>query len=76
MRNKMITVRHNLFCSPLPSLIVWELIRDYRYRVRNSRDVFSELILGLPLPTLILPELMTMTVTITDTDANLLELDR
>ena len=60
----------------LPTLIVWELIADYRYRLRNSRNLYSQLIVGLPLPTLMLSELITVRITVTDTDFNFLELDR
>ena len=27
--------------APLPSLILWELITHYQYRLRNSRDLLS-----------------------------------
>ena len=47
---------------------------DCRYRIRNSGDLFSSLIMGLPLPTLIFSELITMTVTVTDPDFNLVRI--
>ena len=61
--------------GPLLILIVWELITDYRYRLRNSRNLFSYLIMGLLLPTFIFSELITMTITVTDADLNCPELD-
>ena len=55
----------------LQTLIVWELITDYRYRLRNSRTTLSQLIVVLPSPTLIfVSELITVRVTVADTDFN------
>ena len=44
--NQTITVT-----EPLPTVIVWELILDYRYRLSNSQNLLSQLLMGLPLPT-------------------------
>ena len=32
----------------IADLIGWELITDYRYQLRNSRNIFSRLVAGLP----------------------------
>ena len=45
---------------------------DYRYRLHNSRDMFSEFIMGLSLPTLIVSEVVRMTVTASSSGGPLL----
>ena len=57
---------------PLPTLIVWELITDYRYRLRSSRNL-SQINCGIPVADFyFLSELVTVRITITDADFNLL----
>ena len=49
---------------------------DYRYRLRDSRNLLSQLVVGLPLPTFIFAELITERNAATVTDFIFLELDR
>ena len=48
--------------------MVWEVITDYQYRLRNSRDVFLIINYGMTVADLNLPGIITMTVTVIDAD--------
>ena len=46
----------------LPTLVVWELITDNRYRLRIPGNLFSQLLVGLPSVTVFFSELISVTV--------------
>ena len=64
---------------PFPTLIVWEVITDYRLAASEIPGSLAEILtfrmtdFRLPLPTFIFLELNTMSIT--DTDLNYFELD-
>ena len=63
--------------GPLPTLIVWQLITDFRYRLRNSRipEMLSHNYLWDDRCRLYFLELITMTITVTDPDFSFSKLD-
>ena len=56
-------------------LIVWELITEYRYRLRNPRNHFLTINCGITVADLNFSELITVRITVTDADFFFLKFD-